>query len=40
MVDSDGKSEGSEDEVYKQVRQIREAKRAAKANSIQGMIIK
>ncbi|WZY91013.1 hypothetical protein YC2023_047748 [Brassica napus] len=35
MVDSDGKSEGSEDEVYKQVRQIREAKRAAKANSIQ-----
>lgn len=31
MVDSDGKSEGSEDEFYKQVRQNREAKRAAKA---------
>ncbi|WZZ55939.1 hypothetical protein YC2023_056046 [Brassica napus] len=31
MVDSDGKSEGSEDEFYKQVRQNKEAKRAAKA---------
>ncbi|KAJ0259264.1 putative beta-1,3-glucanase [Hirschfeldia incana] len=31
MVCSDGKSEGSEDEFYKQVRQKRESKRAAKA---------
>ena len=41
MVDSDGKSEGSEDEFYKQVRQNKEAKRAAKAEFyFQGEIIK